>query len=105
MNSQKQKCNFCKKDSENLYEYYPHKSGGYCIFLPRNETYYAYDECNLRTCEVCGLKQVRTACIACQNCKKVHCFNNTDMIYENNRFLKNIRLCSSRHCGNKEKNY
>ena len=92
------KCTYCDKVTDSLTQYYPHESGGYCIFLPRNGIEYACDECTKKKCEMCGKERIRWAFIDCGKCKKTHCFNNTDMKYENNPFYDKIVLCDARHC-------
>lgn len=91
-------CSYCNNKTNKPVEFYPHESGGYCIFMPRFKTDYACQDCAYKTCEDCGEKQIRFAFIECNKCKKIHCYNNTDMRYENNPFLKNVKLCRSRNC-------
>jgi hypothetical protein len=90
-----QKCTYCGKHISDAIEFYPHESGGYCIFMPRYKTDYACDNCAYKKCEVCNVIQIRYAFIECDKCGIVHCYNNTDMVYRNNLFLKNVKLCDA----------
>jgi len=93
-----EKCTYCDKEMNKCIEFFPHEAGGYCIFAPRNEIDYACPDCAYKKCEDCGTEQIRYGFINCDKCNKVHCFNNTDMIYENNPALEHLKLCRSRFC-------
>ena len=91
-------CTYCGKKENDCMEFFPHERGGYCIFMPRDKVDYACKECAYKKCECCGVEQIRYGFIECKKCKKVHCYNNTDMKYENNPFLSNLKLCAARFC-------
>lgn len=92
-------CTYCQEKLMTFSEFYPHEAGGYCIFAPRNETNYACPSCTTKKCEDCGIELPRWLFLDCQSCKKVHCFNNTDMVYDNNPFLNGYNLCDTKNCG------
>lgn len=91
-------CAHCDQSITKAYIFYPHEKGHYCIFAPREGTEFVCEDCAFKECEDCGEKQPRFAFIECKSCKKTHCFNNTDMKYEDNPFLDGINLCNSRKC-------
>lgn len=98
------KCTYCNKEfgvNEDIFEYFPHEGGGYCIFMPRNTVDYSCKECAYKTCEFCKVERNRHSFIECKGCNKTHCFNNTDMTYKNNPFLD--KLCDAMNCGSKTK--
>lgn len=88
-------CSFCGTYTTIAREYFPHEAGGYCIFAPRDEIEYACKKCVKGVCEFCGAKHPRFCFIDCDECGKRHCFNNTDMKYENNPFLSDYVLCEA----------
>ena len=88
-------CTYCGKQTKKLIEFFPHEAGGYCIFAPRNIIEYACSDCSHKRCELCNTMQIRFGFIDCDKCGKTHCYNNTDMKYENNPFLSKIKLCDA----------
>ncbi len=38
-------CTYCGIETKELIEFFPHESGGYCIFMPRYKTEYACEQC------------------------------------------------------------
>ena len=88
-------CTYCGKQDVKVKYYYPHEAGGYCIFAPRNKIDKACLECSHKKCFLCGEIQPRYAYIDCKQCGNIHCYNNTDMKYENNPALKHIVLCDA----------
>lgn len=94
-----QRCTYCKGTSVKFLEYFPIESGGYSMFAPRDNTEYACELCAFKNCDDCGKKLPRSMFIDCNLCKKIHCFNNTDMKYDNNSMLLRYELCDARHCG------
>ena len=89
-------CKFEAKD--NIYEYFPHEAGGYCIFAPRSTIDYACTTCAHKSCTNCSNTQLpRYAFIDCTKCNKTHCFNNTDM---KDIALQQMNLCKTT-CGSK----
>lgn len=92
-------CTYCQEKLKTYSEFYPHESGGYCIFAPRSDTDYACPECAVKRCEDCGNELPRYLFLDCKLCEKTHCFNNTDMIYDNNPMLNCHKLCDARNCG------
>lgn len=106
MEDEPENCTYCTsrlRIKDTFVEYFPHEAGGYCIFMPRSETDYACEICAFGTCECCNVKQPRFGFIKCEKCNKTHCFNNTDMVYENNPFLRTMILCNARFCANDSK--
>lgn len=93
-------CTYCQQKLVKFIEFYPHEAGGYCIFAPRHDIDYACESCAIKECEDCGNKLPKYLFSDCSKCEKVHCFNNTDMVYENNPMLSGYDLCEARHCGN-----
>lgn len=92
-------CTYCQEKLKIYSEFYPHESGGYCIFAPRSEIDYACQACAFKKCADCGKELPKFLFIDCEQCRKTHCFNNTDMTYDNNPMLKQYELCDARHCG------
>ena len=89
-------CTYCNKEfahDEEVFEFYPHEAGGYCIFAPRFRTDYSCKQCAYKTCESCGSEKIRYGFIECTECGTTHCYNNTDMKYENNPMLRDLVLC------------
>lgn len=69
------------------------------FFAPRDDTDYACESCSFKTCEDCGEKLPKYMFLECDKCNKTHCFNNTDMTYDNNPMLKQYNLCNAKNCG------
>ena len=90
-------CTYCHSDLKTFVEFYPHEAGGYCIFAPRSDTHYSCESCAFKKCEYCNEELPKYMFIECTKCNKTHCYNNTDMRYENNPALP-YNLCDARHC-------
>lgn len=92
-------CTYCQVNLKTYSEFYPHEAGGYCIFAPRSEIDYACQTCSFKKCADCGKELPKYLFLDCDLCQKTHCFNNTDMTYDNNPMLNGYGLCETRHCG------
>lgn len=94
-------CKYCDKrfdPEEEVFAFFPHEGGGYCIFAPRDVTDYSCRNCAFKTCESCKTEKIRYGFIECMDCGIVHCWNNTDMKYNGNPMLANLELCDSMNC-------
>ena len=86
-------CDICHQKMTSCAEYYPHEQGGYCFFAPRDIIYRVCIDCVTETCADCGKELPLHLCVDCKGCNKIHCWNNTDIKYQNV-----WNLCKSRHC-------
>lgn len=94
-------CTYCGKESNEYHDFYPTKKGGYSTFGPEDKIHRACNNCAYKNCQYCGKTLPKFLFINCDLCKKIHCFNNTDMEYTNNSMLLRYDLCDARKCGHK----
>ena len=94
-------CKYCDKkfdQDKEVFEFYPHEAGGYCIFAPRDGIDYSCSKCAYKVCESCKKEKFRHGFIECVDCEITHCWNNTDMCYEGNPMLGHLDLCRAKNC-------
>lgn len=86
-------CTFCGVSGVQVDEYYPHEKGQYSLFVPDKHIELACSSCSYIRCSCCLEKQPRFGIINCEKCGTYHCYNNTDMVYENNPILSFLSFC------------